>query len=131
MSPSTALVAVLTSWVPYALCAAGLTAMLLTQTAYQTGLPKVSLPIITVADPLVSCGIGVALFGEALRPRGACGRRSWSWPSRVDGDRPDRAQPLQRGGDAREPVGSPLTEPADPAGPGGLFRRGPAGASWS
>lgn len=62
---------VLTSWAPYALCAAGLTAMLLTQTAYQTGLPKVSLPIITVADPLVSCGIGVALFGEALRFAGA------------------------------------------------------------
>jgi hypothetical protein len=40
--------------------------MLLTQTAYQTGLPKVSLPIITVTDPLVSCGIGVGLFGEAL-----------------------------------------------------------------
>jgi drug/metabolite transporter (DMT)-like permease len=59
--------AALTSWAPYALCAAGLTAMLLTQTAYQAGLPKVSLPIITVADPLVSCGIGVALFGEALK----------------------------------------------------------------
>jgi drug/metabolite transporter (DMT)-like permease len=57
---------ILTSWIPYALCVAGLTAMLLTQTAYQTGLPKVSLPIITVADPLVSCGIGVGLFGEAI-----------------------------------------------------------------
>jgi drug/metabolite transporter (DMT)-like permease len=60
------LVAVVTSWIPYALCAAGLTAMLLTQTAYQAGLPKVSLPLITVADPLVSCGIGVGLFGEAI-----------------------------------------------------------------
>ncbi len=60
-------VSALTSWAPYALCAAGLTAMLLTQTAYQAGRPKVSLPIITVADPLVSCGIGVALFGEALK----------------------------------------------------------------
>ncbi len=64
-------VSALTSWAPYALCAAGLTAMLLTQTAYQAGMPKVSLPIITVADPLVSCGIGVALFGEALRFTGA------------------------------------------------------------
>ncbi len=61
----------LTSWAPYALCATGLVAMLLTQTAYQAGMPKVSLPIITVADPLVSCGIGVALFGEALRFDGA------------------------------------------------------------
>jgi drug/metabolite transporter (DMT)-like permease len=58
--------AALTSWTPYALCAAGITALLLTQTAYQTGLPKVSLPIITVADPLVSCGIGVGLFGDAI-----------------------------------------------------------------
>ena len=33
-------VSVLTSWVPYALCAAGVDAMVLTQTAYQTGLPK-------------------------------------------------------------------------------------------
>ncbi len=62
--------AVVTSWIPYALCAAGLIAMLFTQTAYQTGLPKVSLPIITVADPLVSCGIGVGLFGEALHLSG-------------------------------------------------------------
>jgi drug/metabolite transporter (DMT)-like permease len=66
-------VAVVTSWVPYALCAAGLIAMLLTQTAYQAGLPKVSLPIITVADPLVSCGVGVGLFGEALHFGGARG----------------------------------------------------------
>jgi drug/metabolite transporter (DMT)-like permease len=58
--------ATVSSWTPYALCAIGLVAMLLTQTAYQVGLPKVTLPIITVADPLVSCGIGVALFGEAL-----------------------------------------------------------------
>jgi drug/metabolite transporter (DMT)-like permease len=65
------IVSALTTWAPYALCAAGLTAMLLTQTAYQAGLPKVSLPIITVADPLVSCGIGVALFNESLHFTGA------------------------------------------------------------
>jgi drug/metabolite transporter (DMT)-like permease len=58
--------ALVTSWVPYALCLAGLVSLLLTQTAYQTGQPKVSLPIITVTDPLVSCAIGVALFGEVL-----------------------------------------------------------------
>jgi drug/metabolite transporter (DMT)-like permease len=62
--------AVVTSWIPYALCAVGITAMLLTQTAYQIGLPKVALPMITVADPLVSCGIGVALFGEAVHLSG-------------------------------------------------------------
>jgi hypothetical protein len=65
--------AVLASWVPYALCVAGLAAMLLTQTAYQSGMPKVSLPLITVTEPLISCGIGVALFGEALRLDGIRG----------------------------------------------------------
>jgi drug/metabolite transporter (DMT)-like permease len=67
------LLAVATSWVTYSLCAAGLTALLLSQTAYQSGLPKISLPIITVVDPLVSCGVGVGLFGESLHldgPRG-------------------------------------------------------------
>lgn len=55
-----------TTWIPYALCGAGLAAMLLTQTAYQTGQPKIAIPLITVTEPLVSSGIGVALFGEAV-----------------------------------------------------------------
>jgi drug/metabolite transporter (DMT)-like permease len=55
-----------TTWVPYALCVAGIAAMLLTQTAYQTGQPKIAIPLITVTEPLVSCAIGVALFGEAI-----------------------------------------------------------------
>jgi drug/metabolite transporter (DMT)-like permease len=66
-------VGVVTSWVPYALCVAGVAAMLLTQTAYQSGMPKVSLPLITVIEPLVSCGIGVGLFGEALHLDGLRG----------------------------------------------------------
>lgn len=66
-------VAVMTSWVPYALCLAGLAAMLLTQTAYQSGMPKVSLPLITVTEPLISCAIGVGLFGEVLRLDGIRG----------------------------------------------------------
>ena len=61
------------TWIPYALCAAGLAAMLITQTAYQTGQPKISIPLITVTEPLVSCGIGVGLFGEALHISGARG----------------------------------------------------------
>jgi drug/metabolite transporter (DMT)-like permease len=54
------------TWVPYALCVAGIAALLLTQTAYQTGQPKIAIPLITVTEPLVSCAIGVALFGEAI-----------------------------------------------------------------
>ena len=66
-------VAMFETWIPYALCAAGLAAMLITQTAYQTGQPKIAIPLITVTEPLVSCGIGVGLFGEAIHvggPRG-------------------------------------------------------------
>jgi hypothetical protein len=59
--------------VPYALCAAGIVSLVLTQTAYQTGQPKISLPVITVVEPLISCGIGVALFGEAIHLGGSRG----------------------------------------------------------
>ncbi|HUE59029.1 MAG TPA: DMT family transporter [Acidimicrobiales bacterium] len=59
-----------TTWIPYALCVAGIGAMLLTQTAYQTGQPKIAIPLITVTEPLVSCGIGVGLFGEAIHVGG-------------------------------------------------------------
>lgn len=66
-------VAMFKTWIPYALCAAGLAAILITQTAYQTGKPKISIPLITVTEPLVSCGIGVGLFGEAIHLGGARG----------------------------------------------------------
>ena len=61
---------VFTSWIPYALCFAGIAALLLTQTAYQTGQPRIAIPLITVTEPLVSCGIGVGLFGEAVHVGG-------------------------------------------------------------
>ena len=60
------LAAAFSTWIPYAVCVAGVAAMLLTQTAYQTGQPKISIPLITVTEPLLSCGIGVGLFGEAI-----------------------------------------------------------------
>ena len=60
------LAATFRSWTPYALIAAGLIAMLLISTAYQAGHPTVSLPIITVTDPLVASLIGISLFGDEL-----------------------------------------------------------------
>src|SRR5258708_7641099 len=54
------------SWTPYALIAGGAVALLLISTAYQAGHPTVSLPIITVTDPLVGSLIGISLFGEHL-----------------------------------------------------------------
>jgi drug/metabolite transporter (DMT)-like permease len=61
------------TWTPYALVVAGITALLLTSTAYQAGHPTVSLPIITVLDPLVGSVIGVLLFGEHLGVAGVRG----------------------------------------------------------
>jgi drug/metabolite transporter (DMT)-like permease len=61
------------SWTPYALIACGITALLLTSTAYQAGFPTVTLPVITVADPLVGCLIGITLFNDHLRLSGVRG----------------------------------------------------------
>jgi drug/metabolite transporter (DMT)-like permease len=67
------LVGVFWTWTPYALVAGGLTAMLLVSTAYQAGHPTVSLPIITVVDPLVGSLVGITLFGERLMIGGGRG----------------------------------------------------------
>lgn len=63
----------LVSWTPYTLIAVGVAAMVLTQTAYQVGRPTVSLPIITVADPVVSSLVGIGMFGEVVHLGGARG----------------------------------------------------------
>jgi drug/metabolite transporter (DMT)-like permease len=67
------LAATFRSWTPYALVAAGLVAILLISTAYQAGHPTVSLPIITVTDPLVASLIGISLFGDQLQLSGVRG----------------------------------------------------------
>jgi len=59
-----------TSWTPYALVGGGIAALLLTSTAYQGGYPTLTLPVITVTDPLFGCIIGVLLFGEQIRLEG-------------------------------------------------------------
>jgi drug/metabolite transporter (DMT)-like permease len=59
------------TWTPYAVVLTGITALLLIQTAYQAGHPTISLPIITVIDPLVASLIGVTLFGERVLLGGA------------------------------------------------------------
>jgi drug/metabolite transporter (DMT)-like permease len=57
---------VLTAWQPYALAAAGLAGMVLAQSAFQAGPLAASLPVLTVADPVVSIVIGAAAFHEGL-----------------------------------------------------------------
>ncbi|MBO0729238.1 MAG: DMT family transporter [Acidimicrobiaceae bacterium] len=54
------------SWTPYAVAVCGVSAVMLSQTAYQAGRPTLSLPIITVVDPVVSVAIGVGLYGETM-----------------------------------------------------------------
>jgi hypothetical protein len=59
--------ALLTSWPVYALIVVGIGNVLLTQTAYQTGRPMVTLPIIAAVAPLASVAIGIGLLGELTR----------------------------------------------------------------
>jgi drug/metabolite transporter (DMT)-like permease len=58
------LVALFTSWTVYALIVCGVGNVLLTQTAYQTGQPMITLPIIACVTPVASVAIGIGLLGE-------------------------------------------------------------------
>jgi drug/metabolite transporter (DMT)-like permease len=60
----------LASWEPYALIVGGAVALLLTQSAFQAGALRLSLPTLTVAQPLVAVIIGLGLFGEHIDARG-------------------------------------------------------------
>jgi drug/metabolite transporter (DMT)-like permease len=61
----------LTNWEPYALVIAGATALFLTQSAFHAGALRLSLPTLTVAQPLVAIAIGLVFFGEHINTRGA------------------------------------------------------------
>jgi drug/metabolite transporter (DMT)-like permease len=58
------MVALFTSWTIYALIVCGVGNVLLTQTAYQTGQPMITLPIIACVTPVASVAIGIGLLGE-------------------------------------------------------------------
>jgi hypothetical protein len=58
------LAALFTSWTVYAVIVCGAGNVLLTQTAYQTGHPMVTLPIIAAVTPVASVAIGIGLLGE-------------------------------------------------------------------
>ncbi|HTR91010.1 MAG TPA: DMT family transporter [Trebonia sp.] len=60
-------VAIGTSWTTYAVAVAGLGNVLLTQSAYQTGRPMVTLPIIAAVTPTASAAVGILLLGETPR----------------------------------------------------------------
>jgi drug/metabolite transporter (DMT)-like permease len=60
----------LATWEPYALIAGGAVALLLTQSAFNAGALRLSLPTLTVAQPLVAVVIGLAMFGEPINHHG-------------------------------------------------------------
>jgi drug/metabolite transporter (DMT)-like permease len=57
---------VLLHWQPYALVVVGVVGMLVAQSAFQAGALDVSLPAMSVVDPVVSVAIGAFAFGETL-----------------------------------------------------------------
>jgi drug/metabolite transporter (DMT)-like permease len=61
------LAALFASWTVYALVVIGTGNVLLTQSAYQTGRPIVTLPIISAVAPVASVAIGIGLLGETPR----------------------------------------------------------------
>ena len=60
----------LSTWVPYAMVVAAVAALLLTQSAFNAGELRLSLPTLTVAQPLVAVAIGLGFFGEHVNARG-------------------------------------------------------------
>jgi drug/metabolite transporter (DMT)-like permease len=58
------------SWECGAVVVCGIITMLLVQSAYQVGQPTATLPVLTVAEPIVAIGIGIGLFGEHVHLAG-------------------------------------------------------------
>ena len=56
-----------TSWQPYALIVASFLGLYLVQNAYQAGPLAASMPVMDASLPLVSIGLGIGLFGDAVR----------------------------------------------------------------
>jgi hypothetical protein len=64
---SRGLAALAASWTVYAVVVCGVGNVLLTQTAYQTGQPMLTLPVIAAVTPVASVAVGIGLLGEAPR----------------------------------------------------------------
>jgi drug/metabolite transporter (DMT)-like permease len=61
----------LESWPPWALGACALLGLTLTQSAYQAGDIRLSLPALTAVEPIAAIAIGQVLFGEHIAVTGA------------------------------------------------------------
>jgi hypothetical protein len=60
----------LATWTPYAMVVGAIGALVLTQSAFHAGPLRLSLPTLTVAQPLVAVAIGLGFFGERIDTRG-------------------------------------------------------------
>lgn len=60
----------LATWPPYVLVVAAVAALALTQSGFQAGVLSLSLPTLTIAQPLVALAIGIGFFGERVDARG-------------------------------------------------------------
>jgi len=58
------------SWDPYAVAVSGIAGILLTQSAFGSGVLRLSLPTLTVVQPLVAILIGLLLLGERIDSHG-------------------------------------------------------------
>ncbi|MEU9333650.1 DMT family transporter [Streptomyces sp. NPDC048290] len=61
------IVAVLTSWQPYAVLLLGITGLILVQSAFETASLRMSLPALTAAQPIAGIICGVGFLGDRLR----------------------------------------------------------------
>lgn len=59
--------ALLTSWEPYAMVAAGAGSVFLLQNALQSGTLVASQPALTISDPVAAVLYGITMFGETVR----------------------------------------------------------------
>ncbi|MGH3169342.1 MAG: hypothetical protein ACRDN0_26105, partial [Trebonia sp.] len=59
--------AIVGSWPVYAVVVGGLGSVLLTQTAYQTARPMITLPVIAAVTPTASVAIGIGFLGDIAR----------------------------------------------------------------
>lgn len=57
----------LVGWSPYALCVVAIFGLILTQSAYQAGDIRLSLPALTVTEPIAAIIIGQVILGEHIR----------------------------------------------------------------
>lgn len=62
---------ILTSWEPYSLVACGAIGLVVGQSAFQAGPLRLSLPMLSVVDPVVSIALGALTFHEHVATAGA------------------------------------------------------------